>query len=372
VVNWLSTGFRTERDGETVEVGGQRLKVNAGWFRGGQARYRPNKAGLLSPEAIKESILDGWLPPQPFIDKGSPILAFGSCFASNIAKHLSGAGFNLVGAEQRDVYLMVCNEGIVNTFTIRQMVEWVFDGKLPHVPVWREGHGLHAFDEPERVKTKALFDQAQVLIITLGLSEVWYDKTTGDVFSATIPRADFDETKHGFRVSTVSENVANLAAVYRRLRVALPNTHVIFTLSPIPLIATFRPVSCISANSASKAILRAAVDELVRGQTDDRLHYWPSYEIVMEGFRDAFKPDNRHVKDAVLGFIMALFEQSYCMAGPSDEDVLRRYFDAAVASGEVPRKMALPGVMAQAARDLKPGKAELARLLLRRAALDNP
>ena len=37
---------------------------------------------------------------------------------------------------------------------------------------------------------------------------------------------------------------------------------IVFTLSPIPLHATFRPISCMTANAVSKATLRVELDEL--------------------------------------------------------------------------------------------------------------
>ena len=120
--------------------------------------------------------------------------------------------------------------------------------------------------------------------------------------------------------------------MYRLIRQHAPEARLIFTLSPVPLLATFRPVSCISANTVSKAILRVAVDELFVKE-DPRLHYWPSYEIVLEGFENSLKPDNRHVREEVLAFIMALFEQVPHENGPSDDALLSRYMDALVACG---------------------------------------
>ena len=340
----FKSGYSSVREAQTANFGERRVSVNSGWFRGGSARYRPPKTALLSPEFLKKAILDGWVGDAPVINRGTKVLTFGSCFAANIARHLGDAGFNLIGANENreeqneSVWTVACNEGIVNTFTIRQLTEWIYNNKTPNQPLWKkkEGKELYAFSDAHRQRTRKLFDSAEVLIITLGLSEVWYNKGTGEVFSSTIPRSLFDEETYGFRLSTVSENVENLSIVYGLIRKQSPNARIIFTLSPVPLLATFRPISCISANTVSKATLRVAVDELYRNnQADERLHYWPSYELVMEGFRDSFASDNRHVRKEVLTFIMLLFEQVYCTDGPSDEAVFKAFFDAAAASGEV-------------------------------------
>ena len=48
------------------------------------------------------------------------------------------------------------------------------------------------------------------------------------------------------------------------------NASIIFTLSPVPLKATFRNMSCTVANSVSKAILRVALDEIFNKYTKDK------------------------------------------------------------------------------------------------------
>jgi hypothetical protein len=127
----------------------------------------------------------------------------------------------------------------------------------------------------------------------------------------------------------------------------------------VPLAATFRGVSCVTANAASKAILRVAVDELMReeeqpqqqpqggrmgggggagpagegnahhppcpppspypleagegtvsskpeegeegeGTCAGRVFYWPAYEMVKEGFSEAYLEDGRHPKPEVV------------------------------------------------------------------------
>ena len=93
----------------------------------------------------------------------------------------------------------------------------------------------------------------------------------------------------------------------------MPNAKVIFTLSPIPLMATFRPQSCITANSVSKSILRVSIDNmLTKFKNENELFYFPSYEITKDYFVDPFKEDNRHLKDDYTSRIMEVFEKFYC------------------------------------------------------------
>ena len=99
------------------------------------------------------------------------------------------------------------------------------------------------------------------------------------------------------------------------IREVKPAAPIIFTLSPVPLMATFRPVSCLTASSVSKAILRVSIDELMRTfSADERLLYFPSYEIVKDCFADPYLDDNRHLKWEVVSFVMETFERHYCRA----------------------------------------------------------
>lgn len=155
-------------------------------------------------------------------------------------------------------------------------------------------------------------------MLTFGLSEVWYDEVTGNVFWRTIPIEDYDPERHKFRVSTVPENIDNLRAIYQLIRKHRPDAKVIFTLSPIPLIATFRDNSCLTSNSVSKSVLRVAIDEVVREYRDQgALYYWPSYELITDVFRLPYKPDRRHPNKEALDFIMVLFEEIWCV--PSEQ-----------------------------------------------------
>ena len=326
-----------------VLISGQEMKVNHSWYRGENANFRPPLSAMLSSTAAKEYILKGWLPDQTFIKKDTRITTFGSCFAVNIARYLEKNGYNLLSTGQQstansNVFAVSCNAGIVNTFTMRQLFEWVYENKKPKVPVWHDyGAKIYEFSERNRQQTAKLFNKSEVFVITLGLSEVWYEKETNEVFSRSVPQEIFDEDKHGFRVSTIEENRENLTAIYRIIRKHIPNAKIVFTLSPVPLVATFRPVSCISANNVSKATLRVALDDVVREfQAEGNLFYWPSYEIVTELFPKPFWDDNRHVVESILDYIMTLFEAYYCEDKCHPDMLIKRFFQAAISGGNIP------------------------------------
>jgi hypothetical protein len=286
------------------------------WFRGEHTNFNPTLAQILTADAAQKFVLHGWTPAAPVIGSDTQVTAFGSCFAANISEWLSRRHFRVLNKSEdaKHAYVVTCGEGMVNSFVIRQQFEWAWENRSFDEPLW---HGYEAeeygYDPAVQAETKRIFDETDFFILTFGLSEVWYDQPTGEVFWRTIPKDAYDPERHRFRVSSVEENKDNLLAIYRLIRKHRPDAKILFTLSPIPLIATFRDNSCISANSVSKAVLRVAIDEVMREVGDEGvLGYWPSYELVTDVFRSPYLPDRRHPERAVLDYIMTLFEHTWC------------------------------------------------------------
>jgi hypothetical protein len=295
-----------------------RQLAHQAWYRGEHCNFSATKEDLAQPGAVERHVGAGWLPRAGFIDKSHGITAFGSCFAQHVSDYLSSRSYNLLTDKHRldlDSYVIRCGEGIINTFAIRQQFEWAFRGLRFDEDLWFASNGeLAPYNESIRQTTAEIFQKTDIFIITVGLSEVWYNKRSGNVFWRAIPIARFDPEQHGFRLSSVAENVGNLNAVLSIIRQYRPGASVIFTLSPIPLHATFRPISCMTANSVSKAVLRVALDELMREHShDEKLFYFPAYEMVKEYFVDPYLDDNRHVKPEVLETVMQTFERAFCV-----------------------------------------------------------
>ena len=295
-------------------MAGKKRKAHATWYRGENTNFHPMRASLSEPDAVELYVGQGWFPKAPFIGKQDYVTAFGSCFAAEMSKFLLAKGFRVFGNDRDlNAYVIRSGEGIVNTAALRQQFEWAFEGRAPASEVWHEKDGSVAeVSEEIEEATRRIFLSTDVFVFTLGLSEVWHDIETGDVFWRAIPKAAFDPQRHAFRVMGAEENRQNLAAVYDMIRAHRPDAHIVLTLSPIPLAATFRPVSCMTANSVSKASLRVAIDEIMRAHEDDnRLHYFPSYEIVTAFLPDPLGDDLRHPRPETVDFIMATFERHY-------------------------------------------------------------
>lgn len=348
-------------------VAGRRQEAGGHWFRGEHCNFNPARANMRAPDAIEKFILEGWLPPEPLIGPETRVTTFGSCFARHIGEYLDRRRYRILTRQESNAHVVTIGEGMVNSYAIRQQFDWAFRGAVPATEIW---HGYSAeqfgFDEEIRKSTLELFETTDVFILTFGLSEVWYDEPTGEVFWRAVPADVYDPARHKFRITSVAENEENIRAIYDTIREFRPDASIVFTLSPIPLVATFRPESCIAANSVSKAILRAAIDEVYRDVAGEgHLYYWPSYEIVMEGFEgNVFGADRRHVHPDVLDYIMLLFETHYCSGLEPPRTLAEARLDAMAAAGALPRT---------AVAALRSGdQAALGSFIARRIAADDP
>jgi hypothetical protein len=148
------------------------------------------------------------------------------------------------------------------------------------------------------------------------------------VFWRVPPKDRIDPTRHKFRVATFAETLDNIRAIHRLIRKYRPQAKLLLTVSPIPLAATFRDVSAISANAASKAIIRAAVDEFFRLDQPNETLYFPSYDAVTYAFNNHWGRDRRHLQPHVLLFMMTMFEHYYCSPGVSMDELNAVYQEA--------------------------------------------
>jgi hypothetical protein len=227
------------------------------------------------PKLVERYVLKGWMPKEKPFKAGANLLTLGSCFAEELRKYLA--------EHDKQSKLIFVPPGLNNTYALRQFIEWSLTGNASSDAYWydehKEGGAVKWMPEAEQQSYKATFENADGFVLTIGLAEVWSDRKTGGVFWRGVPKALFDENRHECRLTTTAENEENLAEIVRLLNHHCGEKPIIVTLSPVPLKATIRDVSCITADCVSKSILRVAIDGLMRRNLPN-VHYWPSFEIV--------------------------------------------------------------------------------------------
>lgn len=276
------------------------------------------------------------------IDATTPIASMGSCFAREIKSMLLARGYNYIQEETghpASKHASAAWERLYNTFSMRQVFEYTF-GEWSPAPRWWVSpasgkvqdpyrriilyDGLEQAEEDftrHRLCSRKALTQAKVLILTLGLTEIWQD-ASGNVIclpSGPYVNEGGDMSRYRFRVSRYQDNLDNLERIHHLLAIHNPECRLVVTVSPVHLWATFRPdQDVISASCNSKSTLRAVADEFAARH--DNVHYFPAYEMAT-----IYLP-------AVLGrSIFAAGRENFHVSGPTVEyimDQFLRYYGA--------------------------------------------
>lgn len=309
-----------------------------GWYLGDGVNFHPDKDMMATPNAFRGLVLKGWAPQTPFIDHHTMVTAFGSCFAAEISEYLHKRKYRVnrlrITKDQRFMYMARYGAGLNNAFSMEQQFRFAFTDWAPPEGLWvdRKGNTVDALKWKDDLCK--LFHNTEVFILTLGLAEVWKDAKSGEAMWGTVLQKDYEEGRHLFEVTTVEDNYKKLREIVRLIQDNRPEAKIIFTVSPVPLLATFRPVSCITANEVSKSIVRVAVDRIMRDKIPN-VYYFPGYEMVRVLSQDPYQQDARHVNDSFIAPLMEDFLRFYAKAperplsrlvflgAPNPEDRLR-------------------------------------------------
>lgn len=282
--------------------------------------------------------------PGLAIDRATPIASMGSCFAREIKSELLARGYNYIQEEAAHPaarHASAAWERMYNTFSMRQVFEYTFGDWSPD-PRWWRAPGTGRVQDPyrriilydsveeaeadfarHRLCSRRALTQAKVLILTLGLTEIWQD-AGGNVIclpSGPYVNQGGDMAGYRFRVSRHQENLDNLERIHALLAAHNPACALVVTVSPVHLWATFRPdLDVVSASCSSKSTLRAAADEFAARHAN--VHYFPAYEMATIHLpallgRPIFAQgrENFHVSRATVEYIMDQFMRYYTAEG---------------------------------------------------------
>lgn len=280
--------------------------------------------------------------PKFTLQPGDRLATAGSCFAQHITRYMKRSGLQPYVAEPAHPFVQAADPALAesygqfsarygNVYTARQMLELLRQaaGTMPMVQDFAE-HDGRWFDllRPGVPKTgfaslaearadrshhlhcvRRMFETVDVFVFTLGLTEAWQHAASGHTYPVCpgTARGRFDPALHRFHNFGVAEVVADLDALIDEARALNPALRFVFTVSPVPLVATRSSDNVLVASSYSKAVLRAAVGQ-VTGQRAEA-EYFPSYEIIghAASFGQYLASDLREVTDRGVGHVMACF-----------------------------------------------------------------
>ena len=280
-----------------------------------------------------------------FLSRKSKVATAGSCFAQHIARTLTAHGFNYYvtetgdglpqpEAEQRNFGVFSARFG--NLYTARQLVQ-LFDrayGRFSPVDnVWKRSDGRLAdpfrpqvepvgFASVEALEqsrathfaaVREMFENLDVFVFTLGLTEAWRNRADGAIFPLApgVVAGEMDHDRYEFINFDVKEVASDLRQFISQLSSVNPHAKIILTVSPVPLIATYENQHVLVSTTYSKAVLRAAAGEI--SKANSHCDYFPSYEIVTGNYNRGqyFEDDLRAIKQEGVDHVMRLFLLSY-------------------------------------------------------------
>lgn len=278
------------------------------------------------------------------ITRDTRIASMGSCFAREIKTVLVREGYAYIREEAdhpASKHASAAWERLYNTFSMRQIFEYTFEEWQPEIRWWKAPESgkiqdpyrriilYDSLDEAEadfekhRECSRRALEQAEVLILTLGLTEIWEDTIDGSV--VCLPSGPYvndggDMSRYRFRVSRYGENLRNMERIHEIMGAHNPGCKLLITVSPVHLWATFREdLDVISASCNSKSTLRAVADEFVAAH--ENVSYFPAYEMATIYRAIVGKSpftegrENFHVNEETVEFIMHQFFRFYVESG---------------------------------------------------------
>ncbi len=248
-----------------------------------------------------------------FMRHSDKMLLMGSCFSDNI------------GAKLRDamVDVLVNPFGtIFNPLSIAGAVDKIIDNAtIAGAELFMSGGVWNSYDFHSRFsmaskdaalqRMNASIGEAHehlkvcnTLVLTLGTAVVYRRRDTGEVVTNChkVPQQEFTR-----RLASVEEITESLTRAVERLHEFNPALRILFTVSPIRHIA-----DGLEMNSLSKAVLRVAVNNVVR-QFKGFVEYFPAFEIVIDDLRDYrfYGADMVHPSDVAIEYIWQTFQATY-------------------------------------------------------------
>src|SRR3990167_3138258 len=253
--------------------------------------------------------------PKFRIDRAARLFTIGSCFALNIERALlQNEMLVLSDCPDRQHFVKYTTKSILWD------LDAAFDPERWPSIIYRLGESIRLLNFSTSVAKRAITEdecnriigqyfsmlqkisQSDVVVMTLGLVENWYDRKRGQYLNV-MPTRDFDRDDFECRVLSYDDVVADLRSIVGRIG-TLCDAKIVLTVSPVPLVATFRDQDCIRANAYSKAVQRAAVEAIC--MENDRVDYFPSYEIVsMADMEYAWRTEDfRHVRSDMVEYVV--------------------------------------------------------------------
>ncbi|MDO4190591.1 MAG: GSCFA domain-containing protein [Bacteroidales bacterium] len=246
------------------------------------------------------------IPKNPIVDFNRQFLLLGSCFGEHIGEKLLTNRFpgcvNPFGVlyNPKSIAAALQRLWLQQPFTEDELFEY---GGLWHSNMH---HGSFSATDKQQtlqnindtfLKASADICNTKTYIITFGNAWV-YENAQGIVVANCHKQPQQCFTQ---RRLTMEEIVTDWQQLIQKIHAKTPDADFIFTVSPM----RYREHGPLGVGT-NKAVLLLAVEELIK---QERVHYFPSYEIVMDELRDYrfYASDMIHPSEVAIDYIWHRF-----------------------------------------------------------------
>ncbi|OBX22698.1 MULTISPECIES: GSCFA domain-containing protein [Bizionia] len=248
------------------------------------------------------------------IDYNSEVLLLGSCFVENIGQKLDYFKFQTVLNPFGILFQPKAIENLISN-AVQEKVYTETDIFFQN----EQWHSFEAHSVLSNTSKAALLDElnAQIqftreqivaashFVITLGTAWVYRDIESETVVANChkVPQKKFSK-----ELLSVANILKSLQASVQHIKSVNQSTDIIFTVSPIRHLK-----DGFIENTQSKAHLITAIHELLHEKSshdNGKLHYFPSYEIMMDELRDYrfYADDMIHPSQTAIHYIWNAFK----------------------------------------------------------------
>lgn len=297
-----------------------------------------NADSKLASLRIQDDLFEPHINSEFKFSRKDNVFTVGSCFARGLESALSTEKINILSITDEFDQYPIAAKGITrsgymnkyNTYSIYYEILWALENLNINGEYFIEkgnGEFIDMHTNPtlkvadfnttleRRNKLRRIFKkilECQLLTITLGLIETWYDTENGVYLNMTPAPRILKKYPDRFemRILDYNENLLVLEKIYSLLQKYNSKLNIVVTVSPIPLQTTFTNKDIIIANTISKTTLRVAAESWANLHSN--VHYFPSYEMVILSNQNIiWIEDRRHIKGLMAQYIMEVFKKNY-------------------------------------------------------------
>lgn len=253
---------------------------------------------------------------QPKINHQSSLYAIGSCFSTMIGEKLHDRKFNVLNNPFGTLFNPISITQVLEDALLEMPVNTDMilnrDAVYLHFGMHSDVSG-YSKDSLERLihkkqqRTKKQLENSTHLLITFGTAWVYEYGSSGQIVANCHKKQGNLFKKRLLNLEEIHKTYIGFINMYREFN---PNVRIILTVSPVRHTKDGTP-----EDQLSKSLLRLACHDI--SESFDHVHYFPSYEIMMDELRDYrfYKSDMIHPTEQAEDYIWERFKNSWVDPG---------------------------------------------------------